>query len=53
MLVEAEGIPVGLAVDGANRPDSKLTAETLASIPVERPEATENRRVTIVNLKAR
>ena len=40
LLVEAEGIPVGLAVDGANRPDSKLVEETLDSIPVERPEPT-------------
>ena len=41
MLVEADGVPVGLAVDGANRPDMKLAEETLASIPVERPEPTE------------
>lgn len=38
MLVEADGVPVGLAVDGANRPDMKLAEETLESIPVERPE---------------
>jgi hypothetical protein len=29
-----------LAVDGANRPDGKMVAETLTSIPVERPEPT-------------
>ncbi len=40
LLVEAEGIPVGLAVDGANRPDMKMVEETLDSIPVERPEPT-------------
>ena len=40
LLVEAEGIPVGLAVDGANRPDMKMVEETLESIPVERPEPT-------------
>jgi putative transposase len=40
LLVEAEGIPVGLAVDGANRPDQKMVEETLDSIPVERPEPT-------------
>ena len=40
LLVEGAGIPVGLAVDGANRHDSKLVETTLASIPVERPEAT-------------
>jgi transposase len=40
-LVETEGIPVGLAVAGANRHDMKLTEETLASIPdaAGRPEA--------------
>jgi putative transposase len=32
---------VGLAVDGANRPDMKLVEETLQSIPVERPEPTD------------
>jgi transposase len=39
-LVEAEGLPVGLAVDGANRNDRKLVEATLESIPedAERPE---------------
>jgi putative transposase len=40
VLVEVDGIPVGLAVAGANRPDGKLVEETLDSIPVERPEPT-------------
>jgi putative transposase len=31
-------VPVGLAVDGANRPDQKLVRQTLESIPVERPD---------------
>lgn len=31
---------MGLAVDGANRPDMKMVEETLDSIPVERPEPT-------------
>jgi len=39
-LVEAEGIPIGLAVDGANRPDMKMVRDTIESIPVERPEPT-------------
>jgi putative transposase len=38
--VEANGIPVGLAVDGANRPDHQLVGETIASIPVQRPAPT-------------
>jgi putative transposase len=40
LLVEGHGIPIGLAVDGANRPDMKMAEETLDSIPVERPEPT-------------
>jgi len=38
--VEAEGIPVGVAVDGANRNDMKLTRATLDSVPAyaDRPE---------------
>ena len=40
--MDAQGVPVGLAVDGANRNDMKLVRETLESIPVERPDpATE------------
>jgi putative transposase len=38
--VEANGVPVGLAVAGANRNDRKMVEATLASIPVERPEPT-------------
>jgi transposase len=38
--VDADGIPVGLAVEGANRHDMKLVQETLESIPVERPKPT-------------
>jgi putative transposase len=33
-------VPVGLAVEGANRNDMKMVGETLESIPVERPEPT-------------
>jgi putative transposase len=40
LLTEANGIPVGLAVEGANRHDKKLVEATLESIPVERPEPT-------------
>jgi putative transposase len=36
-------VPLGLAVDGANRHDMKLVEQTLASIPVERPEPTAER----------
>ena len=33
-------MPIGLAIDGANRHDCKLVDATLASIPVERPQPT-------------
>ena len=38
LLVESSGVPVGLAVAGANKNDFKLLAETLQSLPVPRPE---------------
>jgi putative transposase len=41
VLTEATGIPVGLAVDGANRHDCKLVAQTIRSIPVKRPKPTK------------
>jgi len=39
-LVDANGIPIGLAVEGANRNDMKMVGKTLESIPVQRPEPT-------------
>ena len=41
LLTEASGVPVGLAVDGANRHDMKLVEATLGSIPVKRPKPTK------------
>ena len=38
---EASGLPVGLAIDGANRHDMKRVKATLESIPVDRPEPTQ------------
>ena len=32
-MTEAAGIPVGLEIEGANRHDMKLVADTLASLP--------------------
>ena len=43
LLTEANGIPVGLAVEGANRHDKKVAEATLESIPVDRPEPTPER----------
>ena len=33
-------MPIGLAIDGANRHDSKMVEATLVSIPVNRPKPT-------------
>ena len=40
LLVEGQGLPIGLAVEGANRNDMKMVEATLESIPVERPKPT-------------
>jgi putative transposase len=40
-LVEANGVPIGLAIDGANCPDMKLVDATLESIPIERPKPSD------------
>ena len=38
LLTEAAGVPIGRAVDGANRNDYKMTRETIESIPIKRPK---------------
>ncbi len=40
LLTEAQGVPVGVAVDGANRHDLKLVRPTLDSVVIARPEPT-------------
>jgi putative transposase len=40
LLVDANGIPIGVAVEGANRNDFKMARATIESIPVTRPAAT-------------
>jgi transposase len=40
-LTEGHGVPIGLAVAGANRNDMKLVRATIESIVVERPEPTD------------
>jgi putative transposase len=39
-LTEGHGIPIGLAVDGANRHDMKLTRATIENLVAERPTPT-------------
>lgn len=41
LLTEGRGIPLAVAVDGANRHDMKLVEATLKAIVIERPEPTE------------
>jgi transposase len=38
LLTEGQGVPVGLAVEGANRHDMKLVRKTIESLVVERPD---------------
>jgi putative transposase len=40
VLTEANGLPIGLAVEGANRHDTKLARETIESVPIKRPRTT-------------
>jgi putative transposase len=39
-LVDGRGVPLAVAIEGANVPDPKLVCETLDAIPIERPEPT-------------
>ena len=43
LLTEGHGVPVGLVVAGANRPDLKLVEETVDSLFVKRPRPTKTR----------
>jgi putative transposase len=40
ILTDGGGVPLGLAVEGANRNDFKMARATIMSIPIERPEPT-------------
>ena len=44
LLTEGSGVPVGLAIDGANRHDCKMTKATIKSIPVKRPKPTKREK---------
>jgi transposase len=41
VLTEGHGVPIGVVVEGANRPDMKLVRPTIEGIVVDRPEPTE------------
>jgi putative transposase len=40
VLTDGGGVPIGLAVEGANRNDFKMVEATIMSIPIERPAPT-------------
>jgi putative transposase len=40
VLTDGGGVPIGLAVEGANRNDFKMVEATIISIPIERPAPT-------------
>jgi putative transposase len=40
VLTDGRGVPPGVIIAGANRPDMKLAGETLGSIPIEQPVPT-------------
>ena len=44
LLTDGAGVPLGVTVGGANTHDKRLVAETLKSIPVERPQPTPRKR---------
>lgn len=44
MLTDGRGVPLGVAVDGANVHDQKLVADTFASLPVRRPKRSAHKR---------
>src|SRR5919197_1151074 len=44
LLTEGQGIPIGLAIDGANRNDFRMAKETITSIPIKRPKPTKKKR---------
>ena len=41
VLTEGGGVPLGIALDGANRNDFKMLQDTIESIPLERPAPTD------------
>jgi putative transposase len=44
VLTDAAGVPIGVAIAGANVHDQKLVAATLKSIPVRRPQPTPRKK---------
>jgi putative transposase len=47
IITDARGVPVGLAIAGANRHDSKMLRETILGIPVRRPRLSAGRPLNL------
>ena len=45
LLVEGQGIPIGITIDGANRHDMKMTRLTLLSMVIHRPLPSSSREL--------
>ena len=43
VLTDGRGVPLGAAIDGANRNDHKLMRPTIEAVPVRRPRPTRRR----------
>ncbi len=43
MLTDGVGLPIGVAIAGANMNDFKMARETLESVPLDRPKPTRRR----------
>jgi putative transposase len=41
ILTDGQGVPLGIAVSGANVHDKRLVRETIESIPIDRPKITK------------
>jgi transposase len=44
VLTDGQGVPIGVAISGANAHDQTLVQETLRSIPIRRPKPTQRKR---------
>ncbi|GHO73881.1 hypothetical protein KSD_16520 [Ktedonobacter sp. SOSP1-85] len=51
LLTEGHGVPIGLAIEGANRHDMKLVQPTIESIIVDRPKPSEEQPPGIAALR--
>ena len=47
ILTDAKGIPLSVAVDGANRHDMKLVEQTLENIEADKPKPTKKKKQNI------